>query len=72
MSYLNDRIEILQYEEVNNIISLSFHNLITLNENDAMEEVIYTMSNSIFSSTDIEKIIFMEDDTILKIMINEN
>lgn len=70
MSYLNDRIEIKKYEIVNNIVSISFHNLITLSEEDAMEEVIYTMANSIFSSMDVEKIIFMEDDNIFKIMMN--
>ena len=72
MSYLNDRVEVLQYEEVNNIVSLSFNNLITLDPEGAQEEVIYTISNSIFSSMDTEKIIFMEDDSIIKIMLRES
>lgn len=72
MSYLNNRIEVLEYEEVNNIISLSFNNLITLDPEGAQEEVIYTISNSIFSSMDVEKIIFMEQDHIVKIVTNEN
>lgn len=71
MSYLNNRIEVLEYEETNNIVSLSFNNLITLDPKSAQEEVIYTISNSIFSSMDVEKIIFMEDDYIIKIMTNE-
>jgi len=69
MSYLNDRIEVLEYEEVNNIVSLSFNNLITLDPESAREEVIYTIANSIFLSTEIEKVIFMEDDYIIKIMM---
>ena len=72
MSYLNNRIEVLEYEEVNNIVSLSFNNLITLDPEGAQEEVIYTISNSIFSSMDTEKIIFMEDDSIIKIMLRES
>lgn len=71
MSYLNDRIDLLNYEENNNIVSLSFHNLITLDPQEAKEEVIYTIANSIFSSTNHEKIIFMEDDMIIKIMLRE-
>lgn len=71
MSYLNDRIEILRYEEVNNIVSLSFHNLITLDPASAREEVIYTIGNSIFSSMDTEKIIFMEDEMIIKVLLRE-
>lgn len=69
MSYLNDRIEVLEYEEVNNIVSLSFNNLITLDPESAREEVIYTIANSIFLSTEAEKVIFMEDDYIIKIMM---
>lgn len=72
MSYLNDRVEVLEYEEVNNIVSLSFNNLITLNPEEAREEVIYTVGNSIFSSTEASKIIFMENDKIIKIMLREN
>ena len=68
MSYLNNRIEVLEYEEVNNIVSLSFNNLITLDTTLAQEEVIYTIANSIFASTEVEKVIFMEDDNIIKIM----
>ena len=72
MSYLNDRIEVLQYEEVNNIVSLSFNNLITLNPDDAFEEVTYTIANSIFSSMDSEKVIFMENNQIIKVMSRED
>lgn len=71
MSYLNDRIEVLEYEEANNIVSLSFNNLITLDPNSAQEEVIYTISNSIFSSMNVEKIIFLEDEQIIKVVNNE-
>lgn len=71
MSYLNDRIEVLEYEKVNNIVSLSFNNLITLDPANAQEEVIYTISNSIFDSTDVEKVIFLENDSIIKVMIRE-
>jgi len=67
MSYLNDKIAIKNYEEKSNILTLSFSNIIDFSSDILDEEVIYTLSNSIMESTDIEKVIFMSNDKIITI-----
>lgn len=67
MSYLNDLIKIENYEYQNNLVTLSFKSLSDLEPDNLKEEVIYTLANSIFDSTDITKVIFMEKDNIIDI-----
>ena len=67
MSYLNEKIKIASYEQKDNIVTLSFANLLDFNEEQVEEEVIYTLANSIFDSTDATKVIFLANDTIIDI-----
>ena len=67
MSYLNDRINILKYEKINNIVTISFASILDLNSDDIEEEVIYTLSNSIKDSNIATKVIFTQDDTIIAV-----
>ena len=67
MSYLNDKINIESYEYQDNLVSLSFNALSDLKPENMKEEVIYTLANSIFDSTDITKVIFMEKENIIDI-----
>lgn len=67
MSYLNDKIKIENYEYQDNLVTLSFNALSDLGPSDIKEEIIYTLANSIFDSTDITKVIFLEKDNIIDI-----
>lgn len=67
MSYLNDRINILKYEKTNNIVTISFANLLDFKNDDIREEVIYTLSNSLLDSNVATKVIFMQDDRIITV-----
>lgn len=67
MSYLNDKINILKYEKTNDIVTISFANIIDFNDNSIEEEVIYTLSNSIIDSNVATKVIFMQNDEIIYI-----
>lgn len=67
MSYLNDKVKIENYEKVNDIVTISFANIIDFDSSDIMEEVIYTLSNSIIDSNIATKVIFMQNDSIIDI-----
>lgn len=67
MSYLNDKVRIDKYEKTNNIVTISFASILDFNDNDILEEVIYTLSNSIIDSNEAIKVIFTYNDQILNI-----
>lgn len=67
MSYLNDKVRIDKYEKTNNIVTISFASILDFNDNDILEEVIYTLSNSIIESNEAVKVIFTYNDQILNI-----
>ena len=67
MSYLNEKINIQSYEVLNNIVTISFKNVLNFLEEDVLEEVVYTLSNSIIDSNAATKVIFMQGDHILTI-----
>ena len=67
MSYLNDRINIINYEKTNNIVTISFASILDFNEDLIEEEVIYTLSSSIIDSDIATKVIFMQNDEIISI-----
>ena len=67
MSYLNDKIKIENYEFQDNLVTLSFSALSDLEPDNIKEEVIYTLANSIFDSTNITKVIFTEKNNIIDI-----
>ena len=63
---MNDKIKINKYEQNKDTVTIYFQDILSINELPN-EEVIYVLSNSIFNSTDIQKIIFMNNDQILRI-----
>ena len=67
MSYLNEKISLKNYEIKSNTVTLNFSNIVDFSLEPLREEVIYTLSNSILDSTNIEKVIFMQNDKILTI-----
>ena len=67
MSYLNDKVKIEKYEKTNNIVTISFASILDFDNNDILEEVIYTLSNSIIDSNIATKVIFTYNDQIINI-----
>lgn len=67
MSYLNDKIAIESYESLNNTVTISFKSINDLELEEPLEEVIYTLSNSIIDSNIATRVIFMQDDNIITI-----
>ena len=67
MSYLNDKVKIENYEYTSNMVNLSFASIIDFSDSILEEEVIYTLSSSILSSCDVNKVIFMVNDKIFAI-----
>lgn len=67
MSYINDKVNLENYEYQNSMLTLSFISLSDLVPYDIKEEVIYTLASSIFDSTEIKKIIFKDNDHIIAI-----
>lgn len=72
MSYLNEKVLIKNYEYKDNIVTLSFKNILDFSNDKIEEEVIYTIANSIFDSTDATKIIFLDNDHIINVKTKEN
>ena len=67
MSYLNEKVSIKNYEQSSNIVTITFANVLDFNDDFISEEVIYTLSSSILESMDVEKVIFMQNDSIIAI-----
>ena len=67
MSYLNDKINIIKYEKVSNLVTISFANIMDFNNELIEEEVIYTIANSLIDSNVATKVIFIENNHILSI-----
>ncbi len=67
MSYINEKIRIENYEKKGDIVTLSFANIVDFTSDEIKEEVIYTLANSIFDSTDIVKVVFLANDNIISI-----
>ncbi len=66
ISYLASSVELLNYETLENQISLSFNNKIfDLNDNNISEEVKYSIALSIKDTLNIDNIIFKVNDQII-------
>ena len=68
MSYINEKVLLENYEYASNIVTLSFSSILDFNMNSLSEEVIYTLSSSILDSTNAEKVIFTQNDSIIKVV----
>lgn len=67
MSYLNDKVKIENYEYTSNMVTLSFASILDFSDSILEEEVIYTLSNSILTSCEVNQVIFMANDKIFAI-----
>lgn len=67
-SYLNDKIRVDNYDINDDIISLSFSNIIDI-DSKLLEKVIYSVSMSIFDSIDVNTVIFTTNDKIFAIKV---
>lgn len=58
ISLLDKNIELLNYEIVSDTMVLDFNNSIFLENDKLLEEVVYSISYSVFANYDVEKIVF--------------
>ena len=71
MSYLNEKIAIESYQELNDTVTISFASVFDFTDKEPLEEVVYTLSNSIIESNIATKVIFMQDNQIITIKQKE-
>ncbi len=57
MSFLNSNIELLDYKEQENIMTLNFNNAIFDSNNKVLEEVKYTLAYSVFENYDVNQVL---------------
>ena len=67
MSYINDKVYLEKYEQQSDMVTLSFASVSDFSLGPISEEVIYTLASSIIDSTDIQKVIFMQNDSIIAV-----
>jgi hypothetical protein len=67
MSYINNKINIEKYQKENDIVTISFSSLLDFDNDEIIEEAIYTLSRSIIDSSVASKVIFMQNDHIISI-----
>lgn len=58
ISLLNKNIKLLNYEIKNDSMILDFNNSIFMENNEILEEVIYSISYSVFANYDVENVVF--------------
>ena len=67
MSYINNKINIEKYQKENDIVTISFSSLLDFDNDEIIEEAIYTLSRSIIDSSVASKVIFMQNNHIISI-----
>jgi len=72
ISYLNNSAELTNYEIDNDKMILNFNNSIFMKDNKILEEVIYTISYSVFANYDVKEVIFevKENEFVKKVVKN--
>ena len=58
MSFLNSNVELLGYEEEGNVMFLNFNDYLFDGNDKLLEEVIYTISYSVFENYDVNMVMF--------------
>ena len=58
MSFLNSNIKLLEYREEDDIMYLNFNDYLFDGNDKVLEEVIYTISYSIFDNYDVNMVMF--------------
>lgn len=69
MTYINDKVNLERYELQNDMVTLSFASTLDFTSEPISEEVIYTLASSIIDSTDVQKVIFMQNNSIIAIKL---
>ena len=65
ITLLNKNIKLLDYDIKEDVCTLNFNNSIFMEQDSILEEVVYTISYSIFSSfDDVKKVVFMVDGEV--------
>ena len=58
MSFLNSNVELLGYEEEGNVMFLNFNDYLFDGNDKLLEEVVYTISYSVFENYDVNMVMF--------------
>jgi len=67
VSYLNENTELINYELNSDTMLLNFNTSIFMDDKEILEEVVYSISYSVFDNYDVEEVVFrVNDEEILK------
>ena len=66
MSFIHNNLELLSYEEKENMMVLDFNQYLFDKEDKILEEVLYTLSYSVFDNYDVNCILYKVDGQIIK------
>ena len=58
MSFLNNNVELIDYKEENDILFLNFNEYLYDSEDKILEEVIYSISYSVFDNYNVSMVMF--------------
>ncbi len=61
ISYLSKKVELINYEIDKDTMTLNFNNSIFMNNENILEEVVYSISYSVFDNYDVKKLVFQVD-----------
>ena len=67
MTYINNKINIENYEKEKDIVTISFNSITDFNDAKTIEEAIYTISKSIIDSDIAKKVVFIENNHIVSV-----
>lgn len=68
ISLLNSKTELIDYKLNDDIMILNFNNSIFVEDGNILEEVIYTISNSVFDTYDVNKVVFNVVNKTVKVV----
>ena len=67
VSYLNQKTELINYEIDMDTMILNFNTSIFMNDKEILEEVVYSISYSVFDNYDVTEVVFkVDNEEILK------
>jgi len=66
MSFIHKNLELLEYEEKENMMVLDFNKYLFDKDDKILEEVLYTLSYSVFDNYDVSCILYKVDGTIVR------
>lgn len=71
MSFLNQDTKLLDYRLEDNEMVLNFNDAIFTKENQVLEEVVYTISYSVFDNYDVDRLVIQVDGEEILSEMNE-